>query len=171
MKLQRRLLNQFINLFWTILSFLPLIIYWYRAHSLFFVILFVVLSVIGIFMPPAFFRRLQLSRKRSFYRRLGIKVVRKLVQDGDLVNKFAVTRADRGPIARRAHFRRYLQNSLVYERFHFGGFIFFGTTSLHALGHRDYVDAGIITLINIFYNVYPILLQQFNRIRINGLLK
>ncbi|WP_410479076.1 hypothetical protein [Pedobacter psychrodurus] len=41
----------------------------------------------------------------------------------------------------------------------------FSVSTLHALYYTQYIIAILITLLNIIYNIYPIMLQQYNRLR------
>ncbi len=53
--------------------------------------------------------------------------------------------------------------------FHFILFIFFSETILFALINKYYLWAFFIFIGNVIYNIYPILLQQYIRLKINRL--
>jgi hypothetical protein len=59
----------------------------------------------------------------------------------------------------------------MFERYHFCCLIFFQTSSVYACYFEEYLLAFLIFLCNILYNVFPILLQQYNRMRIIKILK
>lgn len=158
------MLNQLINVFWTFFAFMPVVWYWYFNQDLPWLIFFVALSVASGFLPGKWYRRLQVSRDRRFYERAGIRFVRELVQDGGFSNR----------ISGKKHFKvqernkgvNYLKTIEMYERFHIECLLFFLLTSVHAFFNGLYVFSFIMLLANIIYNVCPILLQQYNRLRL-----
>jgi hypothetical protein len=100
---------------------------------------------------------------------MGVKIIRRFVQDGDWrFNRHASINASR--IKGSGGLQAYLTTIAMYERYHWGCFLFFTETSLYGKS-----DDGILWLIatfaaNVIYNVCPLLLQQYNRIRITSLL-
>ena len=101
------------------------------------------------------------------YRRLGVLAVNRFTQDGTLVN--ALLRR-RYPHYRRVHSRQsraaLVGNSYHMERFHMAALLFFLFASGYAVGHGYGRWAGVLTLLNIGYNLYPIWLQQYLRLRL-----
>lgn len=59
----------------------------------------------------------------------------------------------------------------MYERFHWFGFVFFLESAIYALFSGLSLFAIWITATNAIYNITSILLQQYNRIRIDRLMK
>ena len=53
----------------------------------------------------------------------------------------------------------------VYERFHLFCLIFFLSTMIAAIVHGRISLAILILIANMIYNVYPLLIQQYNRMR------
>jgi hypothetical protein len=160
-------MNQFINFFWTALGFAALFAYWFSVGLSAWLYLFVGLSIIPAFLSRSFFYRAQLSNNTKFYERLGVRFIRKFVQHGDFANRLARKSHPAHPGIRRiVNAEGYLSTIMMYERYHFICLIFFLLTSIMAMAEGRYLIALLILISNVVYNCYPILLQQFNRIRV-----
>lgn len=167
--------NQLINIFWTIIAFSATGHYWgqYFAekHSLWLVYIYIVVSMFAYNIPAGWVSFLTLSSNRRIYEMIGIRAMRWLVQDG-----MFVSRVNRrlGKKHRRisgiGSARAYLTTIAVQERFHYSCFVFFALSTASALRSGQLHLAVSIMLCNIVYNVFPILLQQYNRLRIKNLL-
>lgn len=171
----RLMLNQLINLFWTIVSFSVVGWYWgaffaeKREEWPLYVI--VVVSVFAFNIPARLVSTLIISENPRTYELMGIRVIRWFVQDGMLVNR--VHRhwgKNRRVITNRANARQYLSKIAIQERYHYSCFVFFTLSALSAVSTGKIQMALLILMANIIYNVYPILLQQYNRLRIRKLL-
>ncbi|NJO01932.1 MAG: hypothetical protein HC880_09780 [Bacteroidia bacterium] len=168
--MKKQHLNQFINLFWTALCCIPLVVYWFQADAHLWLYVFLGLSLLVACLPIKFYRRIQLSNKSRFYESLGVKLARKFTQNGDLVNRLVRKNNPTHRIIKNRHQSlRYRKTMMMYEKYHYLGLIFFFLTALHALLNLKIGAAIWITLLNIVYNIYPILLQQYNKIRLERL--
>ena len=164
---KKLLLNQFINFFWTIISFTPVIIYAFTAGPVWTIYFFIVISILSGLLPKYIFDHIQLSRDPQFYEKLGVKKIRKFVQDGDIVNRSMRTSLTHHRIiTNRNSVVKYLKTVEMYERYHFMCLTFFSLISLHAFFHSQLKLGILITACNFLYNVCPILLQQFNKARV-----
>lgn len=151
------MLNQILNIGWTILGFLPVYYFW-SLHGIgwpFYALLLI--SFTAFILPEKLFSRLKISKDLRVYRRLGVKFIRRFAQDGDFQAKKGI--------------RGYLNKIRMFERYHFCCLIFFQASSVYACYFEEYLLAFLIFLCNILYNVFPILLQQYNRMRIIKILK
>lgn len=168
--MKNQVINQIINFFWTILCFVPVIYYWAYNYSvlLYGLILF---SLVFAFLPASIFSRLQLSTDKRFYEKCGVKLIQKLVQNGTYANR-AVNKNDPQykVVKNRAQAQNYLNTIAMYERYHLSCFIFFSITFIHALYQQQFVVATLILAANIIYNVCPLLLQQYNKLKVLRLL-
>lgn len=160
-------MNQFINFFWTILCFAGVLLYWTAAGLSTGFYVFIMISFVPVFLPRQVLDRFQLSRSTRFYERLGVKFIRRFVQHGDIANRFSRKNKPgyrvTGP---KNAARAYLKTIAMYERFHILCLLFFVFTATRALLENKFMIALIIMISNIIYNFCPILLQQYNRIRI-----
>jgi hypothetical protein len=165
-------MNQFINFFWTILCFAAIVVYWFSVGLLPAFYVFIALSLIPAFLPQKVMAKLQLSKSAAFYERLGVRFIRKFVQHGDIANSISrKTKPNYQVIAQKNDPATYLKTINMYERFHMLCLVFFLFTTAAALVDRKFIMAAAITISNVIYNFYPVLLQQYNRIRIMRLTK
>jgi hypothetical protein len=162
--------NQFINVFWSLLSLGPLGVFCYAHLELKWLWIFLGLSLPVILLPAAFYDAIQWSQRVSDYERIGIRFVRKFTQDGDLMNRW-VRKREPGyrtfdNSRRSGQLAQLVQKAYIIEKIHFAMLLFFLYTALYALA-RGYTGWAIaLAAANILFNVYPNLLQQYNRMRI-----
>jgi len=164
----REILNQLINFFWTAVGFTPVVWFWIKDGLNLYFYLFVALSLIVSILPEKIFRLFTRSSRRSLYEKLGVKQIRRFVQNGTLIN--AVTNKEkRSVVTGVSQARRYIKTIAMYERFHWACFTFFLLTTIRCLMVADYKLALAITAANALYNVCSILLHQYNKVRIHKL--
>jgi hypothetical protein len=157
-------MNQAINFFWTILCFIPVIGFWMAANSMQLLYILILLSFLSLLIPA---KVLQLSRNPKFYEVLGVKFIRKLVQNGEYANRFIRKNNPQYKLIKdKAHAAAYMRTTIIYERYHFLCFTFFLLSAIYAIITMHYAFFSIIMFANIIYNISPILLQQYNRARV-----
>jgi hypothetical protein len=169
------MLNQFINVFWTIVSFTIVGQYWggYYAEkgSLWTLYIIIVISISVYTISAKWLLVLTLSNNPRTYERIGVKWVLLFVQNGTLVNRMKRMFGSKpGTITTRKGARAYLKTVDMQERFHYCCLVLFGLSAVSALFTGKNGLAIFITFWNIIYNVYPILLQQYNRLRIQRIM-
>jgi hypothetical protein len=169
------MLNQLINIFWTIISFSALGWYWGeyfaedRAEWLLYV--FIVASVLAFNIPVKLISALNLSTNPRTYEWIGVRAMRWLVQDGMLVRRVNQRLGkNHKAIPNRQAALKYLNKIAMQERYHYCCFVFFSLSSVSAILTGKIGLALLMAISNIVYNVYPILLQQYNRLRIRKLI-
>jgi magnesium-transporting ATPase (P-type) len=170
------MLNQIINLFWTIACFLISGAYWglYFAEkrSPWVLAIFIALSILTAVTPRRWLSALTLSKNRKVYERIGVKILLFFVQNGTLVNRIQRKYNKKsGIIHNRIQAKNYLKTIAIQERFHYSCFTLFLLTTISACATGKPGMALLILLCNVLYNVYPILLQQYNRLRIAALIR
>ena len=106
------------------------------------------------------------------YRRIGIRIFKRyLPTSGDIVTRRrGIRRIESGNGGLRAALLRYEKVTRSYERRHI-----FGALSMLALSWWSITVHGkgnwyVLTLANIIINGYPIMVQRYNRLRINAVL-
>jgi hypothetical protein len=167
-----QVISQLLNFFWTILCFLPVIWYWAIPAPGVWLYGSAAFSIVCGFLPQAFFRSLQLGRSAGFYEKYGVKIIRKFVQQGDLMNRLSRQHFPGYRVIRNAgQAKNYLSTIAMYERYHFMCFLFFLCTTVHGLFAHRFLFALIVTAANFIYNICPVFLQQYNRLRIQRLSK
>ena len=156
------------NVFWSLLGFAPVSIFCYRFMERMCLWAFVAISLLVIIVPASKLRHLELSSAATAYRRLGVYWVNGLVQDGSLVNQLLRrTYPEYRRMRSRTDSLYLLQNTYVQERFHWTMLLFFLLSSLYGITHGHPGWALLITISNVVYNLYPIWLQQYIRVRLN----
>ncbi|WP_460622246.1 glycosyl-4,4'-diaponeurosporenoate acyltransferase CrtO family protein [Hymenobacter tenuis] len=152
---------------WSGLSLGPLAVFCYLCMARPWLVGLVASSLLAYAVPQTWFRYWQLSKSVAAYRRLGVPLVNHLAQHGTLVHLLIRTRY---PQYRRVQSRRsvvaLVANSYHMERFHVAALLFFLFATLYAVSQSRWVWAGLLLLLNMGYNVYPIWLQQYLRLRL-----
>jgi hypothetical protein len=162
-------MNHAVNFFWTILGFTPVIGFWVAANSMRLCYIFIGISIVSLLLPA---RYLQLSNNPKFYVGLGVKLIRKFVQNGDVINKsIRKNNPQHTVIKGRTNALKYMHTVVMYERYHYMCFIFFLLTIVYAIIKAQYAFTLIIIIANIIYNICPLLLQQYNRARLAKLIQ
>lgn len=149
-------MGQLINAFWTFLCFLPVTALWLRYASQNQLWIITGLSLAALTIPS---RWLQLSKNPVFYQQLGVRFIRKFVQNGDSYKRKKIIHDAASAI-------RYRSTIRMYERFHFFCLLFFFMSTIVALIYIQYLTAALLVVANIIYNVCPLLLQQYNYARL-----
>lgn len=154
----RGFLNQSLNVGWTLLAFLPVIlIWWERGIDLYFWVLLALSLGMG-FVPV---ERYRISTRRKFYEKWGVKVLRRWVQDGGLVQAQTGAKLQTPEDA-----KAYGKHLKVNELFHWQCLLFFLGTALAAAVQKSYLLSLAVLVANYLYNFLPILLQQYTRLRL-----
>jgi hypothetical protein len=169
------MLNQLINVFWTVVSFTAVGYYWglYFAEKRapLTLVVIVILSILFYLTPRKWLSLLTLSNNRRIYERIGVRLILWFVQNGTFVNRIQRKFGkQRGMISSRKNALAYLSTIDMQERYHYCCLVFFALSSVSALVTGRTEEAFYISLSNIVYNIYPILLQQYSRLRIEMLL-
>lgn len=163
---KRELLNQLINLFWTTLFFLPILIYWIGHGLGLYFYLSIAASTIPLLLPQKAFDAITISQNKKAYEKCGVKLIRKFVQNGDIAKRSI---QGRSVIVGASQAKAYLKTIAMYERFHWICFVFFTCTAAACFYQGDWRLGCLVSLANIIYNLSTILLQQYNKCRIKQL--
>jgi hypothetical protein len=155
------------SVLWSVLAFGPLVVCCYRYVERPWLWGFVAVSLSAYAWPAAWLRRLQLATSVQVYRRLGVPGIGHFTQQGTLVNRLLRRRYPgyRTLVGRRA-VARLLSTTYQQERFHWAGLVFFLLVSLYVGAAGQLGWALSLTLLNVGYNLYPIWLQQYLRVRL-----
>lgn len=160
--------NMIPNLIWSVLNLVPITVYCYNNVDHTSLYIFVAVSLIPAFLPNSFYDWIQIGKTTRLYRRLGVGIVNKLAQNGTIINKVVSKKFPGYKMIRyqRSSISKLLQQTYMFEKFHFLMFVFFLLVTFYALvkGHLWWVI--IITVTNLLYNVYPNLLQQYIRVKL-----
>jgi len=159
--------NLIVNLLWTTVCFAPIILLWYLDYNP--TILFASLgfTFLVFLIPAKYFDTLQISRSRKFYESLSIKTLQSLTQDGKLISAFAKQRNKNYRLIKtRVLHKNFKSQIAIYERFHFVCLVFFLVSFAYAIYQQVFLLSTLILMANIIYNIIPILIQQYNKLRL-----
>ncbi|RFM29048.1 glycosyl-4,4'-diaponeurosporenoate acyltransferase CrtO family protein [Deminuibacter soli] len=165
------LYNAVPNFFWTILNLTPAVYYFYLYLPLNWLWLIAPLCILPYCFKPALLDKMVISQSRHWYHRLGVHRVQQYVQHGVIINRIIRRRYPAYRIVyNKTTITRKINESYMFERFHLGMLLAFAVLTAHALVTRHWQWALLLLLCNILYNAYPILLQQYVRLRLKRLL-
>ena len=146
--------NALINVVWTIVGFFPICLFWYPEGISFTFYIFLFISFLAGCLPERTYISLHISKNIKVFEKLGVRSVRRFMQTVDF-NK------NKGK-----GIKGYLKKLSMFERYHYMCFVFFQATAFYACFQQKLILALLITCINLIYNIFPILVQQYNKIRI-----
>lgn len=158
LKIMKNTLNQVLNISWTLLAFFPVCFYWWNQGIDWTFYAFLGASLLAGCLPQKIYDQFSVSSEPNAYLNLGVKTIRRFTQDGNFKRN------------KLQGMRNYLNTIAMYERYHFICLIFFKCSSVYACLNEHILLGFIIFLANVIYNVCPILLQQYNRLRIINIL-
>ena len=164
----QNLYNTLTNFFWSILCILPVYIFCYNFMPLKLLYIFLAISILPVFIPNSLLNKIQLSKSTKIYKTLGVHRVNKFTQNGDLINRIIRKKYPGFKVVSFsvASANKLYNHTYANEKFHYILFIFYCLSMVYALVKNHPVWALVFLLCNVLYNVYPILLQQYIRIKL-----
>lgn len=160
--------NMIVNLFWTALLLVPVVVFCYSwmEKELFWI--FFAISTSAIFFSKHFFDRIQLSKNADFYKRIRVGFINRFTQNGDIINGLLRKKYPDYKVVspKRILVRKLIEQTYVFEKFHFILFLFFTLITVYSIVNSYFGWATLFFTSNIIYNIYPALLQQYIRIRL-----
>ena len=169
-KLKRLLIwyNMIPNVVWSVLNLVPISIYCYNKVDHRSLYIFMILSVIPAIFPNSFYDRIQVGRTTRIYKRLGVGFVNKLAQNGTIINRLIKKKFPgyKMILYERSSIHKLLQQTYLFEKFHFIMFLFFILVTFYAFLKGHFLWAIVISITNVLYNIYPNFLQQYIRLKL-----
>ncbi|UYQ91261.1 hypothetical protein MKQ68_14295 [Chitinophaga horti] len=160
--------NMVPNLSWTIIHLAPVSYFCFSGMRPLWVYILLGVALLVALLPSWFYKKIQLGGGVGVYKRIGIIWIRRFSQDGDVINRLLRKRyPGYKVISEPSGVRRYILRANMNERFHCGLFIFMLGAMIYALAAGQYGWALVMALNNVLYNLYPMFLQQYNRIRLH----
>ena len=80
------LYNMIPNLIWSLLNLIPISIFCYTLVNLKLFYIFLIVSIVPIFLPNSFFDKIQIGNATSIYKKLGVHIINKVSQNGKIIN-------------------------------------------------------------------------------------
>ena len=163
-------INMIPNLIWSFIFLFPLVVFCYGKMDRNWFIISLSISIVTAFLPTSFFNAIQLSKSRQFYKKAGIEFFNKFTQNGTLMNRFVKNKFPEYKkfTSKEEAFKKLFNQTYLFEKFHFMVFVFFAETALFAALYSFYSWLVFFIIGNIIYNIYPMLLQQYIRLRLTG---
>jgi hypothetical protein len=164
--------NMMPNLLWTALFLIPITIFCYHFMYLKLTYSLLGVSMIPLFLPNTFFDRMQLSKKTSWYKRIGVRIINTFAQHGTIMNKIIEKKYPgfKAIYKTRASIKKQFYQTYFYEKFHFSLFVFFTMVTIYAGIQKQFLWVLILIICNVLYNIYPNLLQQYIRLKLRSAL-
>ncbi|WCT11931.1 hypothetical protein [Mucilaginibacter jinjuensis] len=162
--------NMALNVIWSALAFVPVFCFCYTLLAGNLLYTFMLIGIVPIFLPNAFFNKIQLGSTPVIYKKLGVISVNKLAQNGGFVNKLIRRKYPqyKAVLYQRSSINKLLAQTYINEKFHYSMLVFFALLMVYALIKAYRGWAAALFIINIAYNVYPILLQQYIRLKLKA---
>lgn len=161
-----RAIDTLINFVWTALAFTPVVMCWWKQPAIFWLCITLLLSLLPFVIPNSVFVDLQLSWHKSFYRRLGIPFFQGLTQKGKLSKKASQLFANKKMNFNKVDVEKLKKEMVGYEMYHYSCLVFFLCSTVYGLILGHYFLSVIILIANLIYNGIPLLIQQYNRVRL-----
>jgi len=158
------------NLFWSALFLIPIAIFCYTFLTSKTTYVLLGLSLIPIFLPNSFFDRIQLSESSHFYKKIGVRYINIFAQNGSLLNKFLKRKYPNFKVVSKSKtsIKKQYYQTYFFEKFHFSLFVFFTIMTIYAGIQGHFYWVLTLTISNLFYNIYPNLLQQYVRVKLKS---
>jgi hypothetical protein len=161
------------NLFWSVLSLVPVFIFCYNYLSVNLLLFFTGVSILPAFLPNSAIHTMQISERPMIYKKLGIGFVQRLSQNGKIVNSLIRRKYPNYKALRQNEksIKGLLNQTCAFEKFHLTLLVFFCLAGFYAFSKGFTKWTAIIFLLNVLYNVYPVLMQQYIRIKLSVFMK
>lgn len=163
-----KIINSFINVFWTIIGFLPVFYFWYNQWNTVALVSGLGISLLLAMLPIRVFR---IGLSRQTLEKMVIHFVGYVVQDGKYINRRVRKKRQNNIFIYGAKRESFNRRSVMYERYHLCCFFFFLVSAFLALFAQRFMLSAFLLIANILYNIFPILLQQYYRLRVQGIQK
>ena len=163
-------LNLLVNLIWSFIFLFPLVVFCYTKMPRNWFVISLLISLLAIFLPASFFSVYQVSKSRLFYKKIGIEFFNHFTQNGTLLNRLV---KNNFPEYKRFQtkeeaLKKLFNQTFMFEKFHFIVGIFFIETTIFAFINNYYYWVAFFIVGNVIYNIYPMLLQQYIRLRLTA---
>ncbi len=126
--------------------------------------------LVPVFFPNSFFDTIQVSGDAHFYRKIGVRYINTLAQNGSLLNRFLRKKYQNFKVVSKSKssIKKQYYQTYFFEKFHFSLFLFFTIVTIYAGLQRHFYWVLTLTISNLLYNIYPNLLQQYVRVKLKA---
>ena len=110
--------NYALSIFWTIIYLSPVLYFSYHYINPAWIYGILAAASIVYFIPGRMLEKVQAGNKISFYHKAGIRLVRRVTQDGDFVNNLVRNKVP-GHKPQRENYKSLLRKFIFLEKFHY----------------------------------------------------
>lgn len=144
-------LNQGLNLIWTLLAFTPNILIWHLSFSLNNLLISILLSLLigGLIKQGG--TRLQISHKRKFYEKLGVREFQKFTQDSYHIKRLIEKTGGQKLYFRRNLYLNQMKKIQMYEQYHLVCLVFFSFSAFIGIYNHLFIHT-ILMVFNLMLN-------------------
>lgn len=159
------------SLFWSAVNLIPIYIFCSNFMGLELIILFSIISLFPVFLFNTFLEKIQIGKTTKIYKDIGVPFINNFTQNGVFVNKLIRKKYPNHKVLplNRQLFNKHFQQTFLFEKFHLMLFLFFTMTAVYAFSKNYFSWFLVLLITNLIYNMYPILLQQYLRIRMKAI--
>lgn len=155
--------------FWTVPMIAFCVVVW-RKGNIISTVVFLLCASLGLmtyFLPDQYYRPRAFELNRHFYERLGIKIYKRWMMNGDYMNRFR-RRFLLGyrVIASCESMRKLEAQTRTYEKGHLMWFSVTALAAVYAIVLSSYFLALCLFLSSLVTQLYPAILQRYLRTRI-----
>jgi hypothetical protein len=157
------------NLVWSVLNLTPILIFCFTLIELKLVYIFLVISFIPAFLRNSFIDKLQIGKTTKTYKKIGVHLIKKVSQNGDIINTLLKKKFPEHKIitSNKKSISTLITQTYIFEKFHLVLFLYFSLIIIYSMINEYWVWSFTILLTNIAYNIYPNFLQQYIRLKLS----
>ena len=157
------------NLVWSVLNLTPILVFCFTRIELRLIYIFLAISFIPAFLKNSFIDKLQIGKTTKPYKKLGVHLIKKVSQNGDIINALLKKKFPEHKILtnNKKSISALIAQTYVFEKFHLILFLFFSLITIYSIINNYWIWGFAISLTNIAYNIYPNFLQQYIRLKLS----
>jgi len=151
----------------------PCVIFFFRGEGkIYWMIVFIGISYLVSRLPRPFYDKFQISRDTKIYKSLGVDKFKRFSTNGDFINRrIRKNYPNHRNVTNLQTVKDKLNETYTIEKSHTVLLVFCLLTNVYALLTNSIGTAIVLFIGNILFNYYPNLLQQYNRIRYQRVVK
>ncbi|WP_263385717.1 glycosyl-4,4'-diaponeurosporenoate acyltransferase CrtO family protein [Granulicella arctica] len=158
--------NALLNVFWSLLGIAPVFVFCNQFMARPLIYGFVAASFLAYAIPAKLLAYVQLSSRSGPYRFLRVHLLVRVTQDRRSLASLRHRPIDTAWFRHRETLEKMIRVTIGRERFHLAMVIFFLLATGYAVLRGLLGWSLLLCISNLIYNLYPMWLQQYIRIRV-----
>src|SRR5690242_2748426 len=125
--------NMVPNLVWSALCLIPVSVYCYTFFDAKTFYIFLAISFFPLFLRNSFLTKIQISNSPGTYKKLGVHIINRVAQNGDMINAAMKKRFPgyKAVTKKRTSIDRLIKQTYFFEKFHLLLFVFFSLVTAY----------------------------------------